>query len=200
LEAHVLPNGVDAFPIVTNESPMNRHTNPYSKSFALRDVLRIPRPILLLGLLAFFASAAAGQTTIFIVRHGEKAASGGNDPDLSKAGRARAESLAAVLKDAGITAIYATEFVRTQATAAPLAKALGLEVMKSSAAETTSLATKLRNLRGGNTLVVAHSNTIPSLIKSLGIDTPVEIPDDAYDNLFVITLGEKASMIRLHYR
>ena len=44
------------------------------------------------------------------------------DPDLSDAGRARAESLANVLKDAGITAIYATELKRTQQTAAPLAR------------------------------------------------------------------------------
>ena len=50
------------------------------------------------------------------------------DPDLSEAGRARAASLATALKDAGIVAIFTTEFKRTQQTAEPLAKALGLTV------------------------------------------------------------------------
>ena len=75
---------------------------------------------------------AAAQHTVFLVRHAERADTTPGaarrwptDPDLSDAGRARAESLAAALKDAKITAIYTTEFKRTQQTAAPLAKALG---------------------------------------------------------------------------
>lgn len=179
---------------------MNTRSHLCARRVVPRDVLFSARFVLLLWCVVFFVSAAAAQSTVFIVRHAEKAGSGGNDPDLSRAGHARAEALAAVLKDAGITAIYATEFIRTQATAAPLAKVLGLEVMKTSAAETTALATKLRNLDGGKALVVGHSNTIPPLIKSLGIDTPIQIPDDAYDNLFIITLGAKPGMVRLHYR
>ena len=49
-----------------------------------------------------------------IVRHAEKAASDGKDPDLSPAGRARAEALVRILKDSGITAIFTSEFKRTQ--------------------------------------------------------------------------------------
>ena len=43
-----------------------------------------------------------------------------SDPLLSEAGRARAESLAAMLKDTKLMAIFTTEFKRTQETAAPL--------------------------------------------------------------------------------
>jgi broad specificity phosphatase PhoE len=64
-------------------------------------------------------STATAQSTIFVVRHAEKA-DATKDPDLSEAGRARAEALAKALRDAKIAAIYATEFKRTQQTAAPL--------------------------------------------------------------------------------
>jgi len=63
--------------------------------------------IALLLVCGLLVSTAAAQSTIFIVRHAEK--TGGDDPELSEAGRARAESLATVLKDAGITAIYNSE-------------------------------------------------------------------------------------------
>src|SRR6266446_2098902 len=76
-------------------------------------------------LLSAFLSTATAQSTILIVRHAEKA-DATKDPDLSEAGRARSEGLAKTLRDANITAIYATEFKRTQQTAAPLAKALGI--------------------------------------------------------------------------
>ncbi len=84
---------------------------------------------------SMFALPAAAQHTVFLVRHAERADSSPGtsptmaaDPDLSAAGRARADHLAEALKDAKITAIFATEFKRTQQTAAPLAKALGLTV------------------------------------------------------------------------
>ena len=50
-----------------------------------------------------------------------------NDPDLSDVGRTRAQALATALKDAGVTAIFVTEYKRTQQTAEPLAKLLGIQ-------------------------------------------------------------------------
>src|SRR5207248_4946962 len=58
------------------------------------------RFILVLLLSGVFISAVSGESTIFFVRHAEKAGSGGDDPDLSEAGRARAEALANSLKEA----------------------------------------------------------------------------------------------------
>jgi broad specificity phosphatase PhoE len=72
-------------------------------------------------LLFVSASIASAQPVAVIVRHGEKVTNGGTDPDLSSAGRARADALARILKDSGITAIFTTEFKRTQETAAPTA-------------------------------------------------------------------------------
>jgi broad specificity phosphatase PhoE len=152
--------------------------------------------LLLSFLIAFTANAGP---TIFFVRHAEKATTGGDDMDLSEAGRARAESLGTVLKDAEISAIYTTEFKRTRQTAAPLAKALHLEPTTISSKDRAGLVAKLQG-SSGNVLVVGHSNTIPELLKTLGITTAVNIGDNDYDNLFALTLDEKPRLIRLHYR
>src|SRR6266404_5710460 len=131
-------------------------------------------------------STATAQSTVFIVRHAEKA-DASKDPDLSEAGRARAEGLAKMLKDANITAIYTTEFKRTQQTAAPLAKALGITATTVPAKDTAALIAKLRG-SNSNALVVGHGNTVPDLIKALGISEPINIAENDYDNLFVVML------------
>jgi len=144
------------------------------------------------------AAIVSAQSTIFIVRHAEKADDTSKDPDLSEAGRTRAQVLAGMLKDAGIASIYVTNFKRTQQTATPLAKVLGLQMKTITAADPGALAKSL-NESHGNALVVGHANTIPDLIKALGIATPVTIGDNDYDDLFVVVLTEKPSLIRLHY-
>jgi phosphohistidine phosphatase SixA len=152
------------------------------------------------------ASSVAAQHTVFLVRHAERAdATPGAsptmaaDPDLSEAGRARAQSLATALKDVHITAIYATEFKRTQQTAAPLAKALGLTVKIVTSKTQAGLLKQLKASKS-NVLVVGHSNTVPEVIKGLGVATPVTIGDEEFDNLFLVTPGTHPSVLRLHYR
>jgi broad specificity phosphatase PhoE len=166
----------------------------------------IKRTAVSLVLLLCGAIHAAAQPAVFIVRHAERAdtaggapATMGADPDLSDAGRARAQSLGDALKDAGITAIFTTEFKRTQQTAAPLARALGLTVVIISSKDAAGLAAKVR-ARTGNVLVVGHSNTVPDLVKTLGISTPVTIDESVFDNLFIVLRGRKPTLLRLHYR
>jgi len=149
-------------------------------------------------LLSAFLSTATAQSTIFIVRHAEKA-DATKDPDLSEVGRARAEALVKTLRDANITAIYATEFKRTQQTAAPLAKALGITVTTLPAKDNAALIAKLR-ASTGNALVVGHGDTIPDLIKALGMSDPINVAENDYDNLFAVVLDQKPHLIRLHYR
>ena len=147
---------------------------------------------------AFSLALAAAQSTIFLVRHAEKASDGdAKDPNLSEAGRARAEALAVVLKDAKITSIYATEFKRTQQTAAPTAKLTQLPVTIVPAKEMETLVAKLKSSEG-NVLVVGHSNTIPDILHSLGSPETITIKDEDYDNLFVFNLAVPAQVIRLH--
>ena len=111
---------------------------------------------LALFLLVFVSvSTASAQPVVVIVRHAEKAANGGNDPDLSSAGRARAEALARILKDSSITAIFTSEFKRTQETAAPAATLIHVTPTVVAAKDTAALVGKLHQLNG-NGLVVGH--------------------------------------------
>jgi broad specificity phosphatase PhoE len=149
---------------------------------------------------------ASAQDVVVVVRHaerGDSGTSGGSmmsaDPDLSDAGRRRAEALAAMLKDASITAIFTTEFKRTQATAAPLAKALGITPTVIGSREHDKLIQAVK-AASGNVLVVGHSNTVPAIVKDLGVATPVSVADSEFDDLFVVTRGAAPAVLRLNYR
>ncbi len=158
------------------------------------------RVLLPLLLLCIVSPAALADPEIFIVRHAEKAEASGadKDPELSDAGRTRAESLARMLRDAGVTTVYATEFKRTQQTAEPVARAAGVKITVTPAQETEALVSNLREAEG-NALVVAHSNTIPAIIKALGVDSPVSVGETEYDNVFVVVRDTQPRLLRLHY-
>jgi phosphohistidine phosphatase SixA len=161
----------------------------------------------LLILCLLIAPAVATAQTIFVVRHAERADAGmaaapGADPDLSPAGRERAESLAWVLKDARITRIYTSEMKRTRQTAAPMAKAAGVEATTVPAREVAALLEQVK-AGTGNALIVGHSNTVPEILKGLGVAEPVTISDAEHDNLFIVTTvaaGDGRTFVRVRYR
>lgn len=159
----------------------------------------------LLFCLLFAALASpllAESRIVFLVRHAERAAISGrvpSDTGLSPAGRARAQSLARALQDAGITAIYTNEYRRTEETAEPLAKSLGIQPEVIPADDLRTLRRKLKAGRG-NVLVVGHSNTLPQIISALGVKSRVTVAESDYDNLFLILLEQSPRLIRLHYR
>ena len=153
---------------------------------------------LTVSIFLFGLTAADAVPFVFIVRHAEKATTGGNDPDLSDAGRKRANALARILKNSQITSVFVTEFKRTQETAAPLATAAHLTPTIIPAKDVPALVVKLRALNG-NALVVGHGNTIPDLVKELGIATPITIPEDDYTEIFVVSLADPPQLLRLHY-
>ena len=153
---------------------------------------------LILSIPLLLVTDANSAPIVFIVRHAEKASTGGNDPDLSLQGQKRADALAHILKDSQITSVFVTEFKRTQETAAPTARAAQVNPTVVPANDIGALAEKLRALNG-NALVVGHGNTIPDLLKALGIATPVSIPDDDYTEIFAVLVGDAPRLLRLHY-
>jgi broad specificity phosphatase PhoE len=153
---------------------------------------------LILSIPLLLVSYANAAPVVFIVRHAEKATTGGKDPDLSVEGKNRADALAHMLKDSQITSVFVTEFKRTQQTAALTARAAQLTPTVVAANDIGALVEKLRALNG-NALVVGHGNTIPDLLKALGIATPVSIPEDNYTEILAVLLGDTAQLLRLHY-
>jgi phosphohistidine phosphatase SixA len=162
------------------------------------------RALLAVSCVLCVATPAWTQGTVLLVRHSERAdtvtgaaPSMNADPSLSDAGRQRAESLAVMLRDANVSTIFVTQYKRTKETAAPLAKALGITPVVIDANRTSDLVARLQAVKG-TALVVGHSNTVPEVIKSLGVPTPVTIADSEYDDLFVVT--PSGQMVRLNYR
>ena len=153
---------------------------------------------LILSIPLALATGANAAPVVFIVRHADKASTGGKDPDLSVQGQKRAVALAHILKDSQITSVFVTEFKRTQETAAPTAREAHVSPTVVSANDIGALVEKLRALNG-NALVVGHTNTIPDVVRALGIATPVSIPEDDYAEIFVVLLGDAPQLLRLHY-
>lgn len=155
------------------------------------------------------ARSAAAQRAVFVVRHAEKQIDS-NDASvpLSEAGRARAKRLAAVLGNAGVTAIYSTDTVRTLGTAEPLAQERKIAVRKYSSTaaggKTTlrPLAARLRSEHPRDVvLVIGHSDTVPLLLDALGCAEKIEIPSGQFDDLFAVVPGTHghATLLRLTY-
>jgi len=154
--------------------------------------------VLILSIPLLLITGANAAPILFIVRHAEKASTGGKDSDLSVQGRKRADALAHILKDSQITSVFVTEFKRTQETAAPTAREAHVSPTVVPANDIGVLVEKLRALNG-NALVVGHGNTIPDLLKALGIATPVSIPEDDYTEIFAVLIGNEPQLLRLHY-
>ena len=168
--------------------------------------MKAPFKSALLVALLFAASAARAQTTtVIVVRHAEKGAEPASDPPLTAAGTARAELLADMVRDAGVSAVITTQFQRTRMTGAAAAARLGIlpEVVDARAPMHAKAVadTVLMKHRGQTVLVVGHSNTVPEIVAALGAPKPQPICDEGYDNAFVVTipLSGPASVVRLHY-
>ncbi len=158
-----------------------------------------------IGLAWFFESQAT--TTVIFVRHAEKAVVPEDDPSLSPAGQQRAAELMRQLVDAdvvaGIDAVYATPYRRTEETARPIAEALELPLNSYDANDTEAIMEKIiREHKGKIVLVVGHSNTIPVLFGNMGASKKVPpIAEDEYDNIYIVSIPwfGKTKTIRLRY-
>jgi broad specificity phosphatase PhoE len=168
--------------------------------------------LVLVFLAGIGGSAQAADQVIFVVRHAERADQGAapmpptaqgmipNDPSLSEAGTARAAKLAALLASADVKHIFTTEFKRTRETAAPLAGKLKVDAVMSASRDPQPLIDAVRKTTG-NVLIVGHSNTVPDLLKRLGLKETIAIAENEYDNLFILVRRDAGdpTLIRLRY-
>jgi phosphohistidine phosphatase SixA len=143
------------------------------------------------------------KTKIYLVRHAEKQT--GNDPALTEEGNKRAGALLQTLKKKKLQHIYATQFKRTQMTGDSLRIQLGIDTVLYKADTTGEDVYRkiLANNDAGKTiLIIGHSNTVPKIIKKLGVTNfvPAVIPDAEFDNLYLITYKKgKAVLKRMKY-
>lgn len=144
--------------------------------------------------------APIAGTTIIVVRHAEKSTDDPRDPSLSSTGQERARDLIAVLRNAGVTDIYTTQYKRTRQTAEPYAQQFGISIVERPA-NAANAATYARDLAkeiltrsaGKAVLVVGHSNTVPDIVKALSGSTVAPITDPEYDHVFVVVVPTSGS-------
>ena len=139
------------------------------------------------------------QTTIYLIRHAEKADSGANT-NLSAAGLQRAENWSVLLQDVNFDAFYSTNYNRTLQTIQPTATADNKQVTVYDPAS-FSLAAVVANHLGKNVFIVGHSNTIPQLVNSyLGSDVYPDMAETEFGNLYNVTIvdGVVTHMMTVH--
>ncbi len=142
--------------------------------------------------------------TIILVRHAEKqiVPPENKDPDISAEGEKRAADLAKMFGDAGIGAIYVSQYKRTQQTVKPLADKLGLAATPIEAQKTPELIKQIRAQKAGQVVFVAgHNNTVPEVIAAMGGPKLPIIPETQYDNLYILTVNSdgSAKLLKLKY-
>jgi len=161
------------------------------------------RVLLALLILLVCAVPARAQDAIYIVRHAERVDDGPQSL-LSAEGHARAARLGEMLRDAGITGVFVTEYERTVQTAQPAAARLGLTPIVNKADDTPGLIAKVRALGpAARVLIAGHSDTVPKILAALGYATPVTIAKGEFDNLFIMMPGKAPGapplVLRLRY-
>ena len=132
---------------------------------------------------------------VVLIRHAERAP--GSDA-LSTPGKKRAAMLVRMFREAGVSAIFTSEFNRTKQTAEPLAQALGI-TPKQIASDLTAARAQVV-AAGTLPIVVGHSNTVPKLIGALGGPADIEIKDTEFDRMFIVTISSgSVSTLALRY-
>ena len=128
---------------------------------------------------------------VYIVRHAEKSTNPPKDPDLTADGRERAENLAMLLKNKKIKAVYSTDTRRTRQTAEPFTLQEGLSIQSYNNDTLQKFLYKILDAEQ-NALIVGHSNTVIRMLTELDLKPTIkEIPDNDYDNLYMVTLLSK---------
>ena len=161
----------------------------------MRTLFYVSLTVIIMAVALISCSKAPAQSdsyTLYLVRHAEKVLDKSRDPALTPQGQARASRLAEILSDEGVLDIYSSDYIRTRASAAPLAEQLNIDITLYDPRDLSALAETL--IAGERTaLVVGHSNTTPQLAEILGANPGAPIIEATeYDRLYKIVLrGER---------
>lgn len=171
--------------------------------------MKLMKKILGFTCLCLFVSAIGMQlmaqtTTFILLRHAEKDTSQAGstmmkaDPSLSKAGEVRAESLLEVLKQYKPDMIYSTNYIRTKATATPLAKKFNKEIQIYDPKNIAAFSEQIMQETGKTVVVVGHSNTTPALVNLLIKESKYPNLDESiYNQLWIVTIENGKSNAKI---
>jgi len=140
------------------------------------------------------SQVAAMPDLVILVRHAERAAEPAGDPALTPAGEQRAQALAQALAGLRVNAIVTTPLRRARDTAAPLAKALGVQpqVVEARGGAHVPAVVEAVRAQTGVVLVVGHSNTVPAILAALGGPKLADLCETSFHHAFLLQLGADA--------
>ncbi len=158
------------------------------------------RLLFIVALLVSTASYSQSTiTTLVLIRHAEKVNDGTADPELSEAGKQRAESLTKFFKKAKIDAVYSTSYKRTRNTVAPLAQSKNLTVETYNPSKPEEIDALIQKFKGGTIVLVGHSNTTPAVLNYLTghKDEFAAFDDGDYANLIIVSVVERGRDVKV---
>ncbi len=142
------------------------------------------------------ATVNANATTVYLVRHAEKQTSDPHDrdPELTKAGIARAITAGEILNQIEFTAIYSSDYKRTRTTAKLIKGTRSTSVTLYDPGELEAFAKVLQSAPMDSVfLVVGHSNTTPQLAQLLSNQVVTPIDESIYHHLYRVGIAEDGS-------
>ncbi len=136
------------------------------------------------------------EITIILLRHAEKDTSPGadrRDPNLTEAGRLRAERLLEVVRKYKPDLVYSTFYKRAKQTAAPLAETIypryRIPVRAYDFDKLDAFADELLKSNARAIVVVGHNTTTPELANLLIKQEKYKaLGDDEYDKIWIIKI------------
>lgn len=146
--------------------------------------------------------AQARPDLVVLVRHAEKAPEPGPDPALSAAGSERAQALSRALAALPLREALVSTYRRTTDTAAPTAKAHGLNPrpVDGGAGHAAAVVDAVTAVSGGAMLIVGHSNTLPAILEALGGPRLPDLEHCEFDVLWILDLRDtNPGLIRARY-
>lgn len=154
-------------------------------------------------LLVSIISYSQETTTFILVRHAEKADDGTKNPPLTEEGVMRANEFADLLASTNVSAIYSTDYNRTQQTVAVLAASKDQDILSYGWGDPKGMLIKMLETHAGGTVVISgHSNTTPTLANILlGEEKFQPFDDEDYGNILILIVTEigKSGLIHLRY-
>lgn len=138
-------------------------------------------------------------TTIYLIRHAEKADSSQN-PELSEDGIKRSVRWTKLFEKTPIDIFYTTLTRRTQMTGSTIATSKQKDMIFYDLSK-FSLKETIEKHPGKTILIVGHSNTIPKQINDfLGEEIYQKIDENEFGNLYTITIkGDKIEHKLTHH-
>lgn len=149
------------------------------------------------------AFAQHRKLTVILLRHAEKDLSEEMDtanPELSAEGKLRAEKLVEIAGKYQPDAIYASNFIRTRATARPLARRRRMMIQLYDPRNLNQMNDLILSGKIKRIVVVGHNNTTPALANLLiGQNKYKALAESEYDKIWIVKIKKnkrKPNVIR----